>query len=56
MKLPFKIRLLLALCAASLAPTAPAAINGVEVLVGGRTNLGGEGSLIKATNLGTASP
>lgn len=55
MKLPFKIRLLLAVCAASLAPSAPAAISGVEVLVGGRTNLSGEGTLIQATNLGTTT-
>ena len=55
MKLPFNLRLLLAVCAASLSPSAHAAINGVEVLVGGRTNLSGEGTLIQATNLGTTT-
>ncbi|HEX2747633.1 MAG TPA: lamin tail domain-containing protein, partial [Verrucomicrobiales bacterium] len=37
------------------APSLFAAVTNVQVLVGGRTNLSGEGTLIQATNLGTST-
>ncbi|HWB06813.1 MAG TPA: CotH kinase family protein [Verrucomicrobiales bacterium] len=40
-----------------IVPMTRASISGVQVLVGGRTNLSGEGTLVEAINLGTtASP
>lgn len=47
---------MLALAAQLLtAPGSFAAVTNVQVLVGGRTNLSGEGTLVQATNLGTTT-
>lgn len=53
--LSFRLAFAVVLIQLPLIPTSDGALSGVEVIIGGRTNLSGSGTLVEAVNLGTTN-